>query len=189
MTHEMDLVKKEMKNKSVSELGDILARQEKLVANKKLLSKLPDKGKKVELKYSVIRALIEEKSKTNHAEEGLVKAFSRLGLPDTDAMEWKNKNIAADSHMIKDNSDDATLRVLAEKDFPSRPDFAQLEADYLQQKIACLDNYQSDKRFAPFCSTEHNFNKTECKTKTSPLQPPRYGTSQRKQPPPVTATP
>ena len=45
------------------------------------------RGLKVRLKLEVMKTLVSEKE----GEDTLVSALARLHLPDTDAMEWKNK--------------------------------------------------------------------------------------------------
>jgi hypothetical protein len=50
MTHEVKIVDNELRNKSVAELRDILARQVKILANVKLCADLPDKGKRLMLR-------------------------------------------------------------------------------------------------------------------------------------------
>jgi hypothetical protein len=59
MDHEMKAFEKEIRTKSVPQLYEVLARQNKILENKSLLLKLPDKGAKVKHR----KVMIEVKQK------------------------------------------------------------------------------------------------------------------------------
>jgi len=166
MQHEQEKLKKEMKNMNLAELKDMLSRQQKLTDNARLVQRLPDKGLKVRLKLEVMKTLVSEKE----GEDTLVSALARLHLPDTDAMEWKNKQ-----HTHKYNEEeDPSLRVLAEGAVPGlaeggvsrlaegavpRRSDQTSGIEYISRKVDVLDEFHTDQRFAPFCSTQ--FMKTQ----------------------------
>ena len=62
--HEEMAFRKSIEKKSLPDLKDLLARQNAILANQKLIDKLPDKGAKVQLKKTQIEKLIESRSKT-----------------------------------------------------------------------------------------------------------------------------
>ena len=58
LNHEVKAFRDSIQKKTLPELEDLLTRQKSIVANKKLLSKLPDKGAKVEEKIKHIEVSI-----------------------------------------------------------------------------------------------------------------------------------
>ena len=58
LSHEAKAFEKEIRLKSVPELRDLLARQNKIVENKKLLNSLPDKGEKVKMRQQMLEVRI-----------------------------------------------------------------------------------------------------------------------------------
>ena len=55
LSHEAAQFKQSIKAKSVPELKDLLNRQQKILENKSLCSKLPDKGRKVKERITLIQ--------------------------------------------------------------------------------------------------------------------------------------
>ena len=64
MSFEVERMREEIKSKSVCQLREILERQDKILNNSALVSKLPDKGEKARSKREVIVNLLKEKERT-----------------------------------------------------------------------------------------------------------------------------
>ena len=64
LDHEIKAFRDSILKKTVPELKDLLARQNAIITNKKLVSKLPDKGAKVQAKIREIEDLIKSKQKS-----------------------------------------------------------------------------------------------------------------------------
>ena len=74
--HEEIAFRKSIEKKSLPDLKDLLARQNAILANQKLIDKLPDKGAKVQLKKAQIEKLIESRSSTVHEASELLQAMA-----------------------------------------------------------------------------------------------------------------
>ena len=95
LDHEIKAFRDSILKKTVPELKDLLARQNAIITNKKLVSKLPDKGAKVQAKIREIEDLIKSKQKSIDEAANMLENL-QLGqepsekLVDTEAMEWKH---------------------------------------------------------------------------------------------------
>ena len=95
LDHEIKAFRDSILKKPVPELKDLLARQNAIITNKKLVSKLPDKGAKVQAKIREIEDLIKSKQKSIDEAANMLENL-QLGqdpsekLVDTEAMEWKH---------------------------------------------------------------------------------------------------
>eukprot|EP00088_Acartia_fossae_P012097 TRINITY_DN16208_c0_g1_i2.p1 TRINITY_DN16208_c0_g1~~TRINITY_DN16208_c0_g1_i2.p1 ORF type:complete len:371 (+),score=114.93 TRINITY_DN16208_c0_g1_i2:40-1152(+) len=161
MTHEQNTLKAELKKKSLVELKDLLASNQKIASNATLLNRLPDRGAKVKEKLAILKSLVEERERGNE----LAEAMAALHLPDTDAMEWNTKSAAMkapDALTVMDQ----TLKVLAEGSLPSTnptdsdnttpaDDLNDQHQHYLTHKVGVLDTVAKEDRFVPVASL-HN---------------------------------
>jgi len=91
MEHEINKLRTQLKAKTGSELRTILERQRRIVANKSLLSRLPDSGERSRVTILAVERLLEAKDK----EEDLAAQMDSLKLT-TEAMEWKNRLLDSD---------------------------------------------------------------------------------------------
>jgi len=143
MSHEIQSLRKQTESKSATELEEMVARQQKIVNNKRLLASLPDKGLKAKSKLDWLQAALEEKKGV----ESLSRAMGNLRLPDVNAMEWKQKELRGEDQATED-----TLRSLAEREVPRH---APPQTDeYVVHKVNALDQYQTAHRFIPFNTAE-----------------------------------
>nr|XP_054756408.1 DNA-directed RNA polymerase II subunit GRINL1A-like [Lytechinus pictus] len=71
----------DLKEKTTAELIDLLARQEKLLANRKFLMRLQDKGEKVENLAEKLRLLIKEREEVNKA----ARLFEKMDIGQEDS--------------------------------------------------------------------------------------------------------
>ena len=74
--HEEMAFRKSIEKKTLPDLKDLLARQNAILANQKLIDKLPDKGAKVQLKKTQIEKLIESRSKAVHEGSDMLQGLS-----------------------------------------------------------------------------------------------------------------
>jgi len=174
--HEANKFQKEIQNKSVPELNDLLNRQVNILSNEALLKTLPDKGAKVRAKKDQLEELIASRTKALNDAADLLASLS-LGGPssrgnvDTDKMEWKYGG----AHLMKkltqinpvdsdDDSDDQeessssdALKLLA-----SRSEFPQKNTKVLKKG--------EKPRFVPSHSIKASTLTVEAKA-TIPLKP------------------
>ena len=85
LDHETKTFRESIQKMKISELKDLLTRQENILSNSKLVSKLPDKGEKVKMKRKEILDIIEKRNKNADEAADLMKDLKI----DTEAMEWK----------------------------------------------------------------------------------------------------
>jgi len=143
MSHEIQSLRKQTQSKSVTELEEMVTRQEKIVNNKRLMASLPDRGLKAKTKLDWLKTAIEEK----RGVESLSRAMGNLRLPDVNAMEWRQKELRGEDQETED-----ALRSLAEREVPHH---ATPQTDeYVVHKVNALDQYQQAHRFIPFNSAE-----------------------------------
>ena len=145
--HEEIAFRKSIEKKSLPDLKDLLARQNAILANQKLIDKLPDKGAKVQLKKAQIEKLIESRGSTVHEASELLQAMAIQSgnsktvyksqtyfidffpdLIDVDAMEWKlggsgYKSMTKSVEPQTENEE--MLRLVASKEVPNKKDVEQ----------------------------------------------------------------
>ena len=95
LDHEMETFRKSIEKKTLPELKDLLARQNTILSNTKLVAKLPDKGVKVQQKAKQIEELIESRVK---AVDEAAEMINGLKLMDTNELEF-NRGGAMYKHL------------------------------------------------------------------------------------------
>ena len=83
---ELETFRKSIEKCTLPEIKDILARQYAILSNSKLMSTLPDKGLKVQLKKKKVEELIESRTK---AIDEASELLSGLKLIDTNSLEFR----------------------------------------------------------------------------------------------------
>ena len=83
---ELETFRKSIEKCTLPEIKDILARQDAILSNSKLMSTLPDKGLKVQLKKKKVEELIESRTK---AIDEASELLSGLKLIDTNSLEFR----------------------------------------------------------------------------------------------------
>ena len=111
MSIEIARLREEIKTKTVSQLKEVLDRQEKILKNPALVKRLPDKGEKARKTKEMIVGLIIDKEKVEDLEDEMKKMKIN-----TEKMEWKGGLLDSDDD--SDPEDDAPsknpLSVLAQ---------------------------------------------------------------------------
>jgi len=164
MSHEVAKLRSELRSKSVLELQEVLDRQQKILGNKALVSKLPDKGQRARNTRDMVTELLNEKEKV----EGLEKKMTKLKI-NTEAMEWKNTLLDSDddSDPEVDGQAKNPLAVLAQGVIPSKSSRGKAEEDahttelelFALKEAEKIDNTTPRDSFVPFKSA-----KTTCLT-------------------------
>jgi len=114
MEHEVAKLRSELRNKSAVQLKEAVARQAKLLENKALVSRLPDKGEKCRLSLTVMKQLLSERRREEELEMGMEK----LKIS-TEKMEWKNRLLLdSDDDSDPEKDPDDPLAVLAQGIIP-----------------------------------------------------------------------
>lgn len=153
LDHELETFRKSIEKKTVPELKDLLARQNVILSNTKLVAKLPDKGAKVEQKKKDIEKLIETRAK---AIDETAELMNGLKLVDTNALEfnrggamYKHLN-TPDSHSEKTTQkvDNSVLGILASKEVPDKAFQENYSLDLAQKFDSKIDPDNLSK--APF---------------------------------------
>ena len=83
---ELETFRKSIEKCTLPEIKDILARQDAILSNSKLMSTLPDKGLKVQLKKKKVEELIESRTK---AIDEASELLGGLKLIDTNSLEFR----------------------------------------------------------------------------------------------------
>ena len=83
---ELETFRKSIEKCTLPEIKDILARQDAILSNSKLMKTLPDKGLKVQLKKKKVEELIESRTK---AIDEASELLSGLKLIDTNSLEFR----------------------------------------------------------------------------------------------------
>jgi len=153
--HDLEIFRKSIDKKTVPELKDLLARQNIILSNTKLVAKLPDKGAKVELKKKEIEKVIETRTKVI---DEATELMNGLKLIDTNALEfnrggamYKHLNIPdLQSEKNTQKVENSVLGILASKEVPDKA-FQDYSLDLIQKFDAATDNDKSDNLSkAPF---------------------------------------
>ena len=145
----METFRKSIDKKTVPELKDLLARQNVILSNTKLVAKLPDKGGKVELKKKEIEKLIETRTKVI---DEATELMDGLKLVDTNALEF-NRGGAMYKHFNTSEKhtqkvDNSVLGILASKEVPDKAFQEDYSLDLAQKFDSKTDPGNLNK--APF---------------------------------------
>lgn len=146
LDHEVLKFRDSIRSKSLIELQELLRRQDDILNNKKLVSKLPDQGAKVREKRTQIQLLMEEKSKI--PEDQTLDLMANLKLIDTEAMEWKHGGATMLKKISSDEETDNVFRTLATKEVPDKQaskEFAEEFAIKMDERV-----FTDDLINAPF---------------------------------------
>ena len=174
MSFEVAKLREEMKLKTSTQLKEILERQEKILNNKSLVNKLPDKGEKAKSTRTLIFDLLKSKEKIDTLEKEMVKMKIN-----TEAMEWKNTLLDSDddSDPEVDGVQKNPLSVLVQGVVPPKSSkgkpvekmnnsdlelFAIREADK-------VDKTNSKQNFVPYQSVKNCGLSVEVKSKLSTI--------------------
>merc|ERR1719489_214679 len=95
LSHEAQKFQKEIKTKSVAELRDILARQDRILANAALLKTLPDKGDKVKQRKLQLEELIASRTRALNEAADLLASLSISSQSDATAKSLSNQSGAS----------------------------------------------------------------------------------------------
>ena len=104
MSIEIARLREEIKTKTVPQLQEIVERQERILSNKVLVKKLPDKGEKARKTKEMVENLIKDKNEV----KGLEKEMEKMKI-DTEKFEWKG-NLILDSDDDSDPEEDGPAR-------------------------------------------------------------------------------
>ena len=175
MSIEIAKLREEIKTKTVPQLQEVVERQERILNNKALVKKLPDKGEKARRTKEMIENLIKDKDKV----DGLEKEMEKMKI-DTEKMEWKG-------NLILDSDDDSDpeeigpvknpLAVLAQGIVPTVSSRAKEKDEsgglnglelYAVKEAEKVDSVKDKDNFVPFKSVKSNeVDKDTRKTLTS----------------------
>jgi len=154
---EIARLREEIKTKTVTQLKEVLERQEKILKNPMLVKKLPDKGEKARKTKEMIIGLIQDREKVDDLEDEMKKMKIN-----TEKMEWKGRLLDSDDD--SDPEDDAPsknpLSVLAQGIVPkvsssakgdtgNKPDLSDIELFALKE-VEKVDNMAPKDSFVPF---------------------------------------
>jgi hypothetical protein len=114
MSHEVAKVRAELRQRTLPQLEVALERQKKILRNKLMIQRLPDKGEKSRLSVLAIEQLIEERIQEND----LTVEMERLKI-NTDKMEWKNRLLDSDDDSDPEGNGRDPLAVLAQGVVPA----------------------------------------------------------------------
>ena len=173
MSWEVTKLRGEMKNKTVPQLKEVLARQEKILGNKFLVAKLPDKGEKFRSTIEMVIELLKDKEKV----DGLEEEMTKLKI-NTDAMEWKNTLLDSDddSDPEADGPVKDPLAVFAQGVVPTKSSKGKLESDahntelelFAMKEAEKVDNTRTKDSFVPFRSARTTCLNVDMKSKLGP---------------------
>jgi len=173
MSFEVNKLRSELKSKSVPELQEVLGRQQNILGNRLLVSKLPDKGERAKKTRNMVIDLLKEREKV----DGLEKEMTKLRI-NTEAMEWKNTLLDSD-----DDSDPEVegpiknpLAVLAQGLVPPKSSKGKLEEElhntelelFAQKETEKVDNTEVKDNFVPFKSAKTSCLSVELKARLGP---------------------
>ena len=163
MSIEIAKLREEIKTKTVPQLQEVVERQERILNNKALVKKLPDKGVKARKTKEMIENLIKDKDKV----DGLEKEMEKMKI-DTEKMEWKG-------NLILDSDDDSDpeevgpvknpLAVLAQGIVPTVSSRAKEKDEsgglnglelYAVKEAEKVDSVEDKDSFVPFKSVKSN---------------------------------
>ena len=159
MSYEVAKLRAELRSKSVPQLQEVLDRQQKILGNRALVSRLPDKGERAKNTRDMVIELLKDKEKV----DGLEKEMNKLKI-NTEAMEWKNTLLDSDDD--SDPEDEGPVRnplaVLAQGVVPSKSSKGKLEEEahntelelFAQKEAEKVDNTESKNSFVPFKSAK-----------------------------------
>jgi len=178
MSFEVERMREEIKSKSVCQLREILERQDKILSNSALVSKLPDKGEKARSKREVIVNLLKEKERL----EGLESQMKMMKI-DTEKMEWKGRLLDSDddSDVEAEGPVKDPLALLAQGVVPAKsskakeiqsenPSVNEIEL-FAQKEVEMFDKVDSKKTFVPFQSTNSSIKDEQLKLQLHDLRP------------------
>eukprot|EP00092_Neocalanus_flemingeri_P008839 GFUD01009513.1.p1 GENE.GFUD01009513.1~~GFUD01009513.1.p1 ORF type:complete len:340 (+),score=133.14 GFUD01009513.1:50-1069(+) len=158
MSFEVIKLRAELKSKTVPQLKEVLERQEKILGNKSLVKRLPDKGERAKSTKDMVIQLLKDKEEVR----GLDEEMKNLKI-NTDAMEWKNRLLDSDddSDPEADGPLKNPLEVLAQGVVPAKSSKGKLEEEesqneerelYARKDTEKVDNTHTKDKFAPFSS-------------------------------------
>lgn len=164
MSHEVAKLKQELANRTVPELKMALERQKKIVGNKMLVSRLPDKGEKARASIVAIEKLLESREK----EQDLAVQMEALKI-NTEKMEWKNRLLDSDDDSDPEGECRDPLQVLAQGLVPASSSRARLQEEKgsegqqeelekfaLSQAERVDDHVKAKERFTPHNSVKQS---------------------------------
>merc|ERR1712013_62304 len=158
-SHEVAKLRAELRSKSVPQLQEVLDRQQRILGNRALVSRLPDKGERAKNTQDMVIELLKDMEKV----DGLEKEMNKLKI-NTEAMEWKNTLLDSDDD--SDPEDEGPVRnplaVLAQGVVPSKSSKGKLEEEahntelelFAQKEAEKVDNTESKNSFVPFKSAK-----------------------------------
>jgi len=173
MSFEVTRLRSEMKTKTVPQLKEVLARQQKILGNKFLVGKLPDKGEKAKSTRDMVIELLKDKEKV----DGLEEEMTKLKI-NTEAMEWKNTLLDSDDD--SDPEGEGTVKdplaVLAQGVVPTRSSKGKLEEDvhnselelFAQRETEKVDSTHTKDNFVPFKSARTTCLNVDLEAKLGP---------------------
>jgi len=189
---------------SLPQLRDALDRQERVLANVKLLRTLPDGGAKVRSKKAHLQSLVAERERAADEAADLLAGLSVAGerVESVEEMEFRfgagvarhlegQRRVQLDSDDDEDNDGEDPLKVLAEKELPSSSkrkmeDSVGLfkekddnEVDlFAVKRSSKVDSTRSKDRFMPFAAGKERA--AEGKKPPSVMELPANWTSKTK---------
>ena len=149
---EIETFRKSIEKCTLPEIKDILARQDAILSNSKLMSTLPDKGLKVQLKKKKVEELIESRTK---AIDEASELLSGLKLIDTNSLEFRlggamYKHLNIPDEQIKEKTDSTNVfGILASKEVPDKASLENYSIE-LAQKLDARKAPTDDLANAPF---------------------------------------
>jgi len=149
---ELETFRKSIEKCTLPEIKDILTRQDAILSNSKLMSTLPDKGLKVQLKKKKVEELIESRTK---AIDEASELLSGLKLIDTNSLEFRlggamYKHLNIPDEQTKEKTDSTNVfGILASKEVPDKASLENYSIE-LAQKLDARKNPTDDLASAPF---------------------------------------
>lgn len=150
MSHEVAKLRAELKMKNVNQLKEVLERQERILSNKRLVDKLPDKGERAKASRDAVKELLAERNK----EEALASQMEKMNI-NPEKMEWKNRLLDSDddSDPEYDGPVKDPLAVLTQGEVPKPRGKKDLEKRAVQHQEK-VDHIEDKPKFVPFSSTK-----------------------------------
>lgn len=156
MSHEVEKLRRELRNRTVQELEAALRRQKVILGNRALMARLADHGERSRQSVVAIELLLEERKKEN----SLYLDMEKLKI-NTDKMEWKNRLLDSDDDSDPEHEGVGgdPLAVLAQGVVPPSSSRARETSDlevFAQGQADRVDEVKVGPRFSPHNSVRQS---------------------------------
>jgi len=170
MSFEVAKLRAELKMKTIPQLREVLQRQEKIILNKSLVARLPDKGERARSTINMVKAILKDKEKV----DGLEVEMNKLKI-NTEAMEWKNRLLDSDDD--SDPEGDGPVKnpfeILAQGVVPTKSSKGKLEDEthntdlelFASRETEMVDKTHTKDNFVPYRSAKTTCLDSDMRTK------------------------